>query len=153
MSLEKEIKASIEKNLPKQVGDALRERLEQADKIEEALAVSQSQLKTERELTERLRKEIVALNALKNDSIVLNQLRVSLENETRELKVKTLEIQLEAEQSKSAFGFNVALGLVRNTEFRRNLIDSQTLPPVMGSQGYPIPQNTFQSSTETKSAD
>jgi hypothetical protein len=34
MDLREEIKASIEKNLPKQVGDTLRKRLEQADSFE-----------------------------------------------------------------------------------------------------------------------
>jgi hypothetical protein len=154
MSLEQEIKASIEKNLPKQVGDALRERLEQADKTEEALRVSERQLKAEKEISARFGKEIDALKALKNDARELNELRLSLENQTRDLAVKTLEIQLEAEKSKSTFGFSVALGLVRNTDFRRNLTDSKTLPGTPNAQGYiNPPQTTFQNSTETNSAD
>jgi hypothetical protein len=37
MDLREEIKASIEKNLPKQVGDTLRKRLEQADSFEKRM--------------------------------------------------------------------------------------------------------------------
>jgi hypothetical protein len=41
------------------------------------------------------------------------------------LRVTLLKAELESEKSKSEFGFNVALGLVRNSVFRKSLIDSK----------------------------
>jgi hypothetical protein len=44
---------------------------------------------------------------------------------------------------------NVALGLVRNSVFRKTLL-IKTLPPIPGQNGnYNTPQNTFQNSNET----
>jgi hypothetical protein len=43
--------------------------------------------------------------------------------EQREIGLETLlKAELESEKSKSEFGFNVALGLVRNSVFRKTLL-------------------------------
>jgi hypothetical protein len=52
----------------------------------------------------------------------------ALEQREIGLEVTLLKAELESEKSKSEFGFNVALGLVRNSVFRKSLIDSKTLP-------------------------
>jgi hypothetical protein len=62
----------------------------------------------------------------------LNAREKALEQREIGLEVTLLKAELESEKSKSEFGFNVALGLVRNSVFRKSLIDSKTLPQYQG---------------------
>jgi hypothetical protein len=78
----------------------------------------------------------------------LNAREKALEQREIGLEVTLLKQNLSQKKSKSEFGFNVALGLVRNSVFRKSLIDSKTLPPIQ-NQNYNTPQNTFQNSNET----
>jgi hypothetical protein len=48
--------------------------------------------------------------------------RKALEQREIGLEVTLLKTELESEKSKSEFGFNVALGLVRNSVFRKALL-------------------------------
>jgi uncharacterized protein with von Willebrand factor type A (vWA) domain len=153
MNLEEEIKLAVEKTLPRQVGDSLRKRLEQADNLENVNEALKTGLEQSKALVETLRSEISRLEQLKMVVTELNARERALDQREINLDITLLKAELEAEKSKSEFGFNVALGLVRNTQFRRNLSDSQTLPAMPGPNGYDIPQNTFQTSTETKSAE
>jgi hypothetical protein len=150
MDLREEIKASIEKNLPKQVGDTLRKRLEQADSFEKENEALKAGLEQSKTLAEVLRGQISQLEKLKMVVAELNAREKALEQREIGLEVTLLKAELESEKSKSEFGFNVALGLVRNSVFRKSLIDSKTLPPIPGQNGnYNTPQNTFQNSNET----
>jgi hypothetical protein len=64
------------------------------------------------------------------------------------LEVTLLKAELESEKSKSEFGFNVAL-LVRNSVFRKSLIDSKNIAQYRGKTETIIHlKNTFQNSNE-----
>jgi hypothetical protein len=52
----------------------------------------------------------------------LNAREKALEQREIGLEVTLLKAELESEKSKSEFGFNVALGLVRNSVFRKALL-------------------------------
>jgi hypothetical protein len=61
--------------------------------------------------------------------MVVAELNARKTLEQREIGLEvTLLKQNRVRKSKSEFGFNVALGLVRNSVFRKSLIDSKTLP-------------------------
>jgi hypothetical protein len=79
----------------------------------------------------------------------LNAREKALEQREIGLEVTLLKAELESEKSKSEFGFNVALGLVRNSVFRKSLIDSKHCSNTGQNGNYNTPQNTFQNSNET----
>lgn len=147
-----EIKAIIEKNLPAQVGDSLKLVLEQGKKDSETVKQQKEQI--EKLLKTLQEKEELILTYKKFDerNSALEAREKACEMQERDLKVKTLEYQLEAEKSKTVFSQNVALGLVRNTEYRRDLFDSVSSPQ-LDQYGNIIYANKTQNSTETKKAE
>jgi hypothetical protein len=68
----------------------------------------------------------------------LNAREKALEQREIGLEV-TPKAELESEKSKSEFGFNVALGLVRNSVFRKSLLIKHCLQYQNGN--YNTPQN------------
>lgn len=151
--LQKEIQDSIEKNLPKQVGDTLRKRLEEADRLETSLKVSEGRVET---LSRELSKSIETIEEYKR----FDERNAALEVREKELKekeikfeIETLTYQLAAEKDKTEFSKNIALGLVRNTNYRKAIFDSENPGgyPMFDGQGnahYPIA--TDRNYTETK---
>lgn len=73
----------------------------------------------------------------------------TLEKEKRDLKVSQLEYQLVAEKEKSEFTKNVALGLVRNQEYRSDVFD-QVNAPYTDHNGYQQYGNTTKTYNEVK---
>jgi CRISPR/Cas system-associated endonuclease Cas3-HD len=155
MNLEEEIKASIEKNLPKQVGDTLRKRLEQTDNLEKENAALKEGIEQSKKLEQVLRNQISDFEKLKMVVTELNARERALEQRELTLEVTMLKAELESEKSKSEFGFNVALGLVRNTNYRKAVFESTHGPdlPATHSGGYNAPQNRNHNATETNTED
>lgn len=153
MELEKEIQESIKKNLPQQVGEVLKGRLEQADK-------DSAEVKRLDELVGQyasdkaaLEKRIEEYEKFDERNANLNSREKELETERNNLELEKLKYQLQSEKDKTAFSQNVALGLVRNTEYRKNIFDSETSgQPFLDGNGYtvyPVPTNKNHISTET----
>ena len=148
-----EIQESIEKNLPKQVGDTLRKRLEEADRLEAALKVSEDR-------ADGLSKDLNKALEIIEDYKKFDERNAALEVREKELKekeikfeIETLTYQLAAEKDKTEFSKNIALGLVRNTNYRKAIFDSENPGgyPMFDGQGnahYPIA--TDRNYTETK---
>ena len=116
--IEQRILDEIRKNMPEQVGDALRQRLEQADKdaaelerlksSSKYLSDSHAELAFERDrLKDRLRQHD---DLAKREAVVAER--------ERQAEIEHLKMKLAAEESKTVFAKEVALGLVRNTEYR-----------------------------------
>jgi hypothetical protein len=70
----------------------------------------------------------------------------------REQRVVNLTVQLAAEADKSAFAKQVALGLVRNTEYRKFIYDSETQTGYQGPNGWVQPTPHNKSFTENTTA-
>jgi hypothetical protein len=98
-------------------------------------------------LAEVLRGQISQLEKLKVVA-ELNAREKALEQREIGLEVTLLKAELESEKSKSEFGFNVALGLVRNSVFRKALLIAKHCLQYRNGN-YNTPQNTFQNSNET----
>lgn len=150
--METEIKAIIEKNLPAQVGEVLKQRLDQAEKdsarvkhLEQLLADKNHIITANEKLLNEYRQ---------NDERNKNLNAREKEIEGRELKFQTdnLAYQLACEKEKTQFTKEVALGLVRNTEYRRNLYDSKS-EPYTDQYGQTQYSNKTQNSEEIKKAE
>lgn len=135
MELEKEIQESIKKNLPQQVGDVLKQRLEQADKDKEALKAALNLNETQSKRIEKLQSDIDKHNSISDRENQLKEREVILSKGELELKLATVTYQLETEKEKTQFTKEVALGLVRNTVFRKTVFDNENQAP------YNIPNN------------
>jgi hypothetical protein len=64
----------------------------------------------------------ISIRKAKNGCGRVKRKRKALEQREIGLEVTLLKAELESEKSKSEFGFNVALGLVRNSVFRKSLL-------------------------------
>lgn len=150
--METEIKAIIEKNLPAQVGDVLKERLEQAEKDAVRVKQLEEQLGSRNQHVTKLETTISDYQKFDERNAALELREKNVGDAERNLKVATLEFQLVAEKEKTEFTKSVALGLVRNTEYRRTMYDNQN-EPYKDQYGNTMYQNKTQNSDETKKAE
>lgn len=153
MSLETEIKESIEKNLPLQVGSILKTRLEKAEKDEKEVVSLQQQVENLKRTVSDRDSKIKEYEKFDERNNSLNARELELNKKEHNLDIEVLKFQLATEQDKSSFAKNVALGLVRNTEYRRNLFDSQNSPDARDQYGNIQYSNKTQTSTETKTVE
>lgn len=131
MDLTKEVTDAIEKQLPAQVGDVLRKRLEQAERDARALAEAKLSLERHTIQAANLSARIAELEGkLEKHGDLAKREEAVLQRE-RNAEINDLKTKLEAEQR---FGQQVATalqGLVRNVEYRNNW---------SGMQGFAAPQ-------------
>lgn len=143
MTQEQEFQEVIKKNLPAQVGDVLKARLEQADR-------DANTIKTQDERIKELNQQVMKANELIENYKQFDKRNEALDGREKGLKekeiifeIEVLKYQLLAEKDKTEFSKNIALGLVRNTEYRKTIFDSETSgQPITDGQGYthyPVP--------------
>lgn len=150
--MEKEILAAIEKDLPNQVGVLLKERLEQAESDKKKLDTQLEKNKILEKLNKGHSDNITKLkNKLtKHSNLLLREDNV-LKKE-REIEITSLKNQLTIERDKSEFAKNVALGLVRNTNYRKQVFDKTgQMIPFTDEQG--CTGTTFVDNTKAYSED
>lgn len=152
--METEIKAIIEKNLPAQVGDVLKQKLEQAEKDAEKVNQQAEYLLRDAEVIKKLQQQIEGYKSNNLRNATLDTREKELNEQAQNLEVTVLKFQLAVEKEKTEFTKSVALGLVRNTEFKKSIFDSENqsgYPDTNGNWIYPTP--IHKSFTETKSAE
>lgn len=139
-----EIRAIIEKNLPAQVGEVLKTRLEQAEKDVIKIKQQEETLQSKNAAITQFEKLVADYKTKDEQNAKLEARELAVTEAERNLKIATLEYQLVSEKEKTDFTKNVALGLVRNTEFRKTIFDSENQGGYMGPNGvwvYPTPIN------------
>lgn len=94
--MEHEFKAIIEKNLPAQVGDVLKKRLEQADKDAADLSTARKANEDAVKKIDDLNKQIADYKKFDERNSALEAREKACEIQERDLKVKTLEYQLQS---------------------------------------------------------
>lgn len=149
-----EINEIIKKNLPAQVGDVLKQRLEQAEV--DAVKVQELTAKVaERDAIIKDQKDKLSKYATFDEiSSGLTAREEALKISETNFKVSVLEYQLQSEKDKTDFAKNVALGLVRNTEYRRTLSDNKSSSGYSDHSGNWIqPPNSYQNSEENNKAE
>lgn len=150
--LNKKIEDAIKESMPSKVGDELKKLLEQG-KNDAAKVIHLTNQNID------LSRTIDLLNTKINEYAKLDERNSALEarenkviEDEREIKLKTLQYQLDAEKEKTQFSKEVALGLVRNTEYRRKLYDNTTEPDGKDQYGNVMYTNKTQNSEETNQA-
>ena len=141
---------SIQKNLPQAVGETLKEELEELARFRKNSEVT---VKLNSDLLE-VRKELANLKRQTDNLWEREQALVKKEDDVtcreRDFAMKQLQAQLEREREKVQFCKDIALGLVRNVEYRNEVFTSSNRQHMVN--GYP--QNCCESdnTTETKKA-
>ena len=153
MNTELEIQEIIKKNLPQQVGDMLKVRLEQAEKDAKKVIELEEKLKQFQTTINEKQSELSAYKLLDERNSKLDEKEQFLNKKQHDLDLEILQQKFESEKDKSDFAKSIALGLVRNTEFRKSVFDSENQAPYYEGQNYIIPTPVNKSLTETKSAD
>jgi hypothetical protein len=148
--LEADIRAAINKDLPRQVGDALKERLASIpdlEKAKDALAAKLEQAGAERSalLAER---DALAKRLLQAGK--LDEREAAVEARECEAARQQLEHALKCEARVTATLTEVLMGLVRNTTFKETVFGSENRSHVVptGSGGH-YTTNTSDNSNST----
>lgn len=130
-----EVEALVQKHLPVKAFDAFKARIQSVEKLETEAKNRDTLVSDLMAEKVDLQKKVVKLQAKAIRSLDLDNRKCSLDNreeilKTAELRLKidTLELKLEVECEKTAFCKEVALGLVRNTEYRENVYLKHSKP-------------------------
>lgn len=150
MELEKELNEVIKKNLPQHVGEALRERLEQADKDAKEVERLTSLNKTLTNDNARLVAESSKVYEQGQKYADLKSREKELADAIKFFEIEKLTVELAAERESKEFARNVALGLVRNTQYKETIFDTETVvnPPTLDGRYVP-PTNTTKNYNKT----
>ncbi|OGB84453.1 hypothetical protein A3F66_07030 [candidate division TM6 bacterium RIFCSPHIGHO2_12_FULL_32_22] len=149
-----EINELIKKSLPQQVGEQLRIRLEQADKDTLKVKQQEESLQNKNKTITELEKTISEYKKFDERNSKLEEREKKICEDELNFRVKILEYQLASEIDKTQFSKEVALGLVRNTEFKKSIFDSETMQPFLDNNGnWQYPSPTSKSHIETKKAE
>ena len=101
--MEQEFKAIIEKNLPAQVGDVLKKRLEQADNDSVKIKQLEEQIGNRNQHVTKLEATIAEYKKFDDRNAALEAREKACDIQERDFKVKTLEHQLQTEKEKTQF--------------------------------------------------
>jgi len=139
--LNKDIKAAIAKSLPAALAEELQQVLKEGTDAIGLVAVLQNSVTHQDNVIKELENKLCLHNKLSDrEKAVATKEQAVLEAE-RNAKVVSLEVQLEAQKSMTKFAQDLAMGLVRNTEYRKSVFDSETKNvPFMGPGGYMMNQ-------------
>lgn len=140
--LELKLQNAIKESLPQQVGEELKKVLEKAKKDEEDLKIARNSIICLEADVKSLKTEIEKYQKFDNRNAVLDAREKEINEKERSLKIEELEYKLNSEKEKTEFTKGVALGLVRNTEYRKTIFDSETPGGYCDSNGtwhYPTP--------------
>lgn len=137
-SLETEMKEAIGKHLPQAVGDVLQERLKQADIDAATVERQKEQVATLIAKMAELEAKLRTANEEVGKHIALNKREEEISTRERNAEIASLKVELEASRGNTKFAQEVAMGLVRNTEYRRNVFDNEntSTPIIPEGSGY-----------------
>jgi len=149
-----QINEIIKKSLPAQVGEVLRETLAQGEKNAKLVKEQESLINNFKEALVKYEKDVIELEAKIKDEDELVQREIALVEGIRELEIDRLKYQLESEKSKSEFVVSVTMGLVRNSEYRKKIFDTEITNglPMLDANGtahYPMPTSKSHTSEES----
>lgn len=151
--MEKEIEEIIKKNLPAQVGETLRKTLQQGEQYKAELDVTLGSLEIEKKKVISLSQQVEQYKVNDTRNLTLEARELKVREDERNLKVSTLEFQLASEKEKTQFSKEVALSLVRNTEYRKTIFNNENQQGYMGPNGVWVqPTPISKNLTEDKSA-
>ena len=153
-NFEKEMQELINKNLPAHLSETLKERLELIPKLEKENDSLRKILDQERDYNKNL-------NLKLNEYMKYASIEDSLDRREKELRekeikfeVECLKVQLAAEIYKTEYAREITLGLVRNTEYKKDVFNTKNIPGRTGENGmYIQPYSESSSSSEILKTD
>lgn len=135
-TLSNDVQESIKKNLPQMVGQELQEYISQAELATKALAIAKDTIK-------ELRSEVARYKTLDQEYCDMAHRERALEQAEAAIKAKdqaldkhVLEIKLQSMQNERDNATAMAMGLVRNTEFKRSNFSSVPLQSFYNNNGH-----------------
>ena len=150
--IESDLKELLTKHLPQATSDALQatsdalqERLRQADADKITVERQKEQISGLNTQIKDLQAQVnTATEELKkHDALAAREAAVS--EKERNADIAALKVQLEAAQGNTQFAKDVALGLVRNSEFRRTVYDNENRSDPIIPPGATYPQGSANS--------
>ncbi len=151
--LNKKIQEAIKESLPSQIGDELKKLIEQgkadAQEVKSLIIACENNRKTIDELNTKLSE----YRKLDDRNTAIEAREKAAEVAERKTEIEKLTYQLSSEKEKTEFSKSVALGLVRNIEYRRSLMDNTHEPCGKDQYGNAQYQNKTQNSNETTKAE
>ncbi len=151
--LNQEIQEAIKKSLPSQVGEELNKLIEQGKRDAEEVKMLNTACENSRKIIDELNGKITEYQKFDERNSKLTEREQAVSESEIKLKIETLTYQLAAEKEKTEFSKNVALGLVRNTSYRKQIFDSENQQGYAGQNGIwvqPSPIAKSFSETTTK---
>lgn len=149
-----DIQEAIAKNLPAAVGAELQKQLVLGENAIAKNVSYENELNEKEAEIKSLRKDLAKHAALDIREAAIDKVEKELAVGQAAMQVEKLAHQLEVQQEKTKFVTEVAMGLVRNTEYRKTVFDSEiNNVPYMGPGGYQTTTtvNNSKSLTETSS--
>ena len=122
-----EIKEVIKKHLPEQVGTALQERLNHCDSLEKQFEAKKQEAANLVGSLAKKQEECESLFHLKDKEIEFDERELAISKRERDLKVKTLEITLEAANNANKNLIDFVGALMRNTTYRKTAFPNSTI--------------------------
>lgn len=145
--LTKEYTDIIEKHLPAQVGSVLQTVLKDAEANKARIIQLEDLITDLRRKIDSRDSEIAQYEKKQQLYNNLETRKAELDEFERKLKIEALTYQLNSEKEKSAFCKEVAIGLVRNTEYRKTAYNNRAEPIVQN--GYTSTMTFMDSTGET----
>lgn len=147
----KEINEIIKENLPAQVGEILQQQLAKGEKDAKELVATVSAFESERRTNNELRARIEEYTKLDTRNAALELREKEVAEKERVIELTTLKIELAEANKRADIAVNFTNGLVRNSEFRKHIFDSENQTGYMGPNNQWIqPSNVCKSFDETK---
>lgn len=147
-TIEQDIKDSISKNLPAQVGDVLKTRLEQAEKDAKAIIKLNEELKTKKELLDELSNINSDLNAKLHLHKLLDEREKTLEKREIRYEVELLKKDIECQKLIAANTIAMMATVFRNPTYQESHFKNNMVP--VTQNGYTSTIQTSESDTVTK---
>lgn len=156
-TMNQEIRDAIERNLPQALGSALQDRLKKAGDDAAEVQRLRGVVQEKDAKIVSLMAETADLNNQLARHESLDKREADIAKRERDAENASLKIQLEAAQVNATFARGVALGLVRNIEYRNSVhrSESGSLPVPGSNGGYPTTmptQSTVTTTTENTAA-
>lgn len=139
MSIEQRIKDALAKHLPQALGEELQKRLNKADEDAVEVARLTAHLDQAKLRNTALDGRISKLQEDMDKHLALAAREAAVAKREHDADLAELRVKLAAAEGSQMFAQNLAMGLVRNTEYRQSVFHSEsTSVPVAGGPGqYP----------------
>ena len=151
MTLKQEFDEAIDKHLSKEIGTRLQARLKDLEEKERQLEVRTAERDAFKKERDEWKTQVWEQDSVqKREQAAILKLEEVNKKES-ELEVKVLKIQLEEANKRGAWAEGLAMGLVRNTHYRKGVFDTknENVPYSYQGGGMGV-QNVQNSSSHTE---